>query len=260
MNDVSKTLYIPLWGKAYVSRRGIILEDRKAEEIWAEAGFPLRGKAASKWLAFYMGMRAAVFDRWLSDAMEQKPSATVLHLGCGLDSRVIRVGNGTHRWYDVDFPEVIGLRKRHYSENGQYRMLGADLRAEEWLEEIEGEEAIVVMEGISMYLSAEELEKLLCRLTARFGSCRILMDVYTEFAARMSRYRNPVNEVGVTCVYGLDDPMKLTGRTGLQFRKEHRMTPEDLIALLGKGERLIFRKVYAGKISDRLYRLYEFST
>ena len=46
MNNVSKTLYIPLYGKAYVSRKGLFLNDRKAEEIWEKKGFPLKGKAA----------------------------------------------------------------------------------------------------------------------------------------------------------------------------------------------------------------------
>ena len=31
MNNVNQTLYIPLYGKAYVSRKGIILNDKKAE-------------------------------------------------------------------------------------------------------------------------------------------------------------------------------------------------------------------------------------
>ena len=62
MNSVQKTMYIPLYGKAYVSHKGILLEDPKAEEIWAAEGFPLKGKSKSKWLAYCMGMRAAVFD------------------------------------------------------------------------------------------------------------------------------------------------------------------------------------------------------
>ena len=32
MNNVNRTLYIPLYGKAYVSRRGVILHDPKAEQ------------------------------------------------------------------------------------------------------------------------------------------------------------------------------------------------------------------------------------
>ena len=51
MNNVNKTLYIPLYGKAFVSKRGLFLSDKRAEEIWKAEGFKLRGKAASKWLA-----------------------------------------------------------------------------------------------------------------------------------------------------------------------------------------------------------------
>jgi O-methyltransferase involved in polyketide biosynthesis len=62
MNSVNKTMYIPLYGKAYVSKKGIILRDKKAEEIWNKEGFSLKGKSKSKWLAYFMGMRAAVYD------------------------------------------------------------------------------------------------------------------------------------------------------------------------------------------------------
>ncbi len=48
MNNVNKTLYIPLYGKAFVSKKNIILQDKKAEEIWAKEGFELKGKSKSK--------------------------------------------------------------------------------------------------------------------------------------------------------------------------------------------------------------------
>ena len=48
MNGVNKTLYIPLYGKASVSKKGIILKDKKAEMIWEREGFPLRGRAKFK--------------------------------------------------------------------------------------------------------------------------------------------------------------------------------------------------------------------
>ena len=56
MESVNKTLYIPLYGKAYVSRKGLFLDDPQARKIWDAEGFPLTGKAKSKWLAYYMGM------------------------------------------------------------------------------------------------------------------------------------------------------------------------------------------------------------
>ena len=257
MNSVNKTLYIPLYGKSYISKRGIILSDPKAEEIWAAEGFGLKGKSASKWLAYYMGMRAAVFDRWLKQRMEETPDAVVLHLGCGMDSRVYRVGMGGHLWYDVDFPEVIEARRKYYEESACYKMLGTDVCAPDYLERIEGKNAIIVMEGISMYLKREELMQLLARLAQHFENVSLLMDCYTEFAAKASRYKNPINDVGVTEVYGLDDPY-LLDKGGLQFIREHDMTPPDMIDQLQGMEKIIFKKLYAGAVAQKMYRLYEY--
>ena len=136
MTEVNKTLYIPLYGKSYVSKKGMILDDKKAEDIWSRVAFELKGKSKSKWLAYYMGMRARVFDDWLRDKLRDNVDATVIHIGCGLDSRVERVGAAENLWYDVDFPEVIEERRRYYSENGSYKMISADIRNEGWLSEI----------------------------------------------------------------------------------------------------------------------------
>ena len=35
------------------------------------------------------------------------------------------------------------------------------------------------------------------------------MDCYTGFAARASKYKNPINDVGVSVVYGIDEPKVL---------------------------------------------------
>jgi O-methyltransferase involved in polyketide biosynthesis len=253
MDNVNKTLYIPLYGKSYVSQKGIILRDEKAEEIWTAEGFPLKGKSKSKWLAYYMGMRSAVFDRWLTEKMEATPDAVVLHIGCGMDSRITRVGDRGRLWFDVDFPEVITQRRRYYEETDRYRMLCGDLRENDWLEQIPGNQAIVILEGISMYVTPEELATAFENLYEHFEQVQILMDCYTEFAAKASKYKNPINDVGVTQVYGLDDPAILPG-----YLCRHEMTPSDLVDQLQGMERKIFRTLYAGKTADKMYRLYEF--
>lgn len=257
MNSVNKTLYIPLYGKAYVSRKGIILHDPQAEEIWEAEGFPLKGKSRSKWLAYYMGMRSAVFDRWVQEKLEAEPEAVVLHIGCGMDSRCLRVQTQGRAWFDVDFPEVIAERKRYYRESDCYHMICTDARDTAWLERISGENAIVVMEGVSMYLNPKELGQMLNDICSRFGRVSVLMDCYTEFAAKASSFKNPINDVGVTQVYGLDDP-KMLETPGLQLLGEKEMTPEDLIEELKGMEQRVFRQLYAGAVAKKMYRLYEF--
>ena len=257
MNNVNKTLYIPLYGKAYVSRRGVILQDTKAEEIWAAEGFPLKGKSAPKWLSFYMGMRAAVFDRWVKQQLQATPDAAVLHLGCGMDSRNLRVGDTSVMWYDIDFEDVIAQRRKYYTETEKYKMLGADVRNDDFQTKIPLKKAIVIMEGISMYLTREELYQVFTKLSRYFEKIVVLMDCYTEFAAKASKYKNPINDVGVTQVYGLDDPV-LAECESLRFACALDMTPDDLIDQLRGSEKLIFSKLYAGSVARKMYRLYEY--
>jgi O-methyltransferase involved in polyketide biosynthesis len=260
MNGVNKTLYIPLYGKAYVSKLGIILNDKRAEEIWNAEGFKLKGKSKSKWLAYYMAMRSAIYDEWVQSMINVNPNAIVLHIGCGLDSRIERVCAKNIQWYDVDFPEVIEERRKYFEETDSYHMLVADMRTNDWKKTIKPNcDAIILMEGVSMYFDPEELNRLLTELANHFKSVKILMDCYTEGAAKISKYKNPINDVGVTAVYGYDDPTALAERSGLSFIREYNMTPDKYIDELKGVERLIFKRLFAGKIAKSMYRMYEFS-
>lgn len=88
-----------------------------------------------------------------------------------------------------------------------------------------GRSAIVVLEGFSMYLKRDKLRKLLASLTNHFAPVCVLVDCYTVFAARASKYKNPINKVGVTQLYGIDSPCELEEGTGLAFLKEHDLPP-----------------------------------
>lgn len=260
MNSVNKTLYIPLYGKAYVSRKGLFISDKKAEEIWEKEQFPLKGKSKSKWLAYYMGIRSAVFDQWVKEQLSAQAEPAVIHIGCGMDSRAERIGCVGCKWYDVDFGEVIEERKRYFSQSESYKMIAGDARECAWLDNIpERKNAVVIMEGVSMYLKAEEVQNLIKALTAHFEQVSLLMDCYTVKAAELSKYKNPINDVGVTTVYGIDDPA-LFEKDNFSFVKEHDMTPEKFVDELCGMEKKIFSVVFAGSFSKKIYRLFEYKS
>lgn len=77
-------------------------------------------------------------------------------------------------------------------------------------------------------------------------------------AAKASKYKNPINDVGVTTVYGMDDPKLLEEGTGMVFLKEYDMTPVSMIAALQPFEKIVFKHVFAGKFAKSLYRMYEY--
>lgn len=149
-------------------------------------------------------------------------------------------------------------RKKYYEETDTYHMLAVDARKTEWVKTIAAQNAIVVLEGISMYFKPEEMQHLLKALKEHFSTVKILMDCYTVRAAKASKYKNPVNDVGVTCVYGIDAPEIFENSTGMVFVKEHDITPVHMINQLKNLERMAFKFIFGGKIAKGMYRMYEY--
>lgn len=258
MKEVHKTLFIPLYGKARVSKENRILHDPMAEKIWEAEGFPIRGKGKSKWLAYAMAMRARVFDDWTEEMLCANPEALVLQIGCGLDSRCLRVKAPYLHWIDTDFPEVLSLRKKYYEEDEAYRMMALDASKPEQLETLpDGESAVLLLEGVSMYLTNEQVRRLLQALGKKYARLQILMDVYTALGARASKYKNPVKDVGVAEVYGIEEIRSLLKDTKIGCRAEHSLTPDFLVNALKPLERAFFRAVFAERLYRKFYRLYE---
>ena len=117
--------------------------------------------------------------------------------------------------------------------------------------------AIVVLEGISMYLSREQLHGFFAALEEKYRKLCILMDIYTEFGAKASKYKNPVNDVGVTKLYGIDEIDDVIGGLRISFVKEHTFTPAALVNELRPLDRTFFRLMFTGRVYRKIYRLVE---
>ena len=258
MNEVNKTLFIPLYGKSKVSKQKIILDDPMAEKIWAEEGFELSGKSKSKWLAYNMAMRARVFDDWTDSMLEADSDSLVLHIGCGLDSRCKRVKRPYKVWVDCDFPDVIEARKQYYSESDNYKMQVLDASDASQIKNLpDSKTAIIVLEGISMYLTHEQLHNFFEALQAKYSKLHILMDVYTEFGVRASKFKNPVNDVGVTKLYGIDDIAAILEGLNITCKAEHSFTPSELVEQLKPSDKRFFKLLFTGSFYRKIYRLFE---
>ena len=261
MNEVNKTLFIPLYGKSTVSRKKIILKDPDAERIWDKEAFPIHGRSKSKWLAYNMAMRARVFDDWTEEMLRRNKDALVLHIGCGLDSRSRRVSSPYRAWVDCDLPDVISIRKKYYSETENYHMISLDASAPGQTGSLpDSDTAIVILEGISMYLSDDQLKEFFRALDARYRRLHILMDIYTEFGARASRYKNPVNDVGVSSLYGIDNIDNILTGSDIRLIAEHSFTPAALVNELKITDRLVFRLLFMNRLYGKIYRLLEFAS
>lgn len=255
MTNESKTLFIPLYGKAAMSREGIF-SDKTAERIVASLPQEMEKVDTSRRLAIFMAMRAALYD----DAVRQnaKIPHIIIHLGCGLDSRCERAEHGAVCWYDVDFPDVIAVRRQFYRESERYRMLPSSIMDFAWMDEIDyhGEHVQILMEGVSMYLSESDMKALFGEIQRRFGHCDFLFDAYTTFGARCSRLKNPVNKVGARLDFAMDNSHILE-TPQIVFSSEIPMVNRKIVDILPKSDRRKFAVM--GRFYKRFYRMFRYT-
>ncbi len=92
------------------------------------------------------------------------------------------------RWFDVDLPQVIALRRQLYSESETYRMVGSSVTDPGWIDELPaGGPVLIVAEGLLMYLTPADVTELLHRLVDRFDTGELLADLLSEWGPRLSR-------------------------------------------------------------------------
>lgn len=209
LTEEKETMLITLYSRAIESRSvDPWLRDPWAEQAVDKIDYDFGSIKLSKVEPLAIAIRAKQFDRWVCDWIAEHPTSTVLHLGCGLDSRVFRVDpSSTVRWFDVDYPEVIDLRRELYPERDNYRMLGSSLLEPGWLDDVPGDlPAMIVAEGVMMYLPADGAEALLKRLADHFPSGRIGFDAVSKRGARLAGADKAVSATGATFGWGLDDP------------------------------------------------------
>lgn len=51
-----------------------------------------------------MTTMARIIDEICTEYLKWKSNIIIIHLGCGLDSRCLRVKYSSNKWYDIDFP------------------------------------------------------------------------------------------------------------------------------------------------------------
>jgi O-methyltransferase involved in polyketide biosynthesis len=103
-----------LYGRALESRSAHpILRDPHAKRVVGMIDYDFRKLGVQGVVVTSIALRARPFDSWTAAFLARHPQATVLHLGCGLDSRAERLDPAPGvAWFDVDYPEVIELRRR----------------------------------------------------------------------------------------------------------------------------------------------------
>lgn len=248
-----ETYLATLYGKALdAAVENPILGDRFAAEAIARIDYDFKALKLPKGGEVTLPMRAWHFDQWTRAFLSANPESTVLHLGCGLDTRVYRIDPGPKvRWFDVDLPDVIALREQLYPERDGYRRIGASVTEPTWLEAIPGDTPVlVVAEGLVMYLHQKDGTALFRRITERFPSGQLAFDGYSGAMVRLVSRFATVRGAKVELVWGIDDPHELEK----QVPKLHLVEEVEFLTMPGLVGRLS-RNWFSGAMYGIMGRL-----
>ena len=247
-----ETMLMMLSSKAIQSQwKNPILRDPWAEEAMRHIDYDmsktLTGVASwGMWKEIgctIIATRAATFDQLTNRYLADAPNATVLHVGCGMDSRVFRVDPPANvQWFDVDYPDVIDLRRQLFPERGaSYHLIGAPLDDLRWLDEVPRDRpGLFIAEGVLHYLSETEVKALLNAVVAHFPGGQMIFDICNSMIVK--RTGANVGGTGATYKWGLDDPQDIQQlEPKLELIKEFRPSEQVAFSRFPLWWRAIYR-------------------
>jgi len=170
-----------------------------------------------------LAARHALIDRQVTAILAEIPSANIISIGSGLETRAFRIKGG--KWFEIDDPGIIDYKNRMLPgaecENPLQRIPcdfshGALERA---LDQIPGSSTnVFIIEGVFYYLTDEELEQTLKLISNHSPYHRLLCDHITrQFASTFSkRFNAKIRALGADLKHASDVELSRYGYQSLQ--------------------------------------------
>jgi O-methyltransferase involved in polyketide biosynthesis len=199
IGDVASTSFITLYCHALETLSDDpILSDPKSVEIMTELNRTLARSenllartlvagALDRMLVVHIAIRAQKYDDYARDFLKKFPEGVIVNIGCGLDSRFLRVDNGKVTLYDLDLPEIIGIKKTFFEKTERYHLISSSVMDFEWMAVVRQHSGpfLFMAEGVFMYLEGRDVRSLVLKLQETFPGSELVCEVVNAFWLRL---------------------------------------------------------------------------
>jgi O-methyltransferase involved in polyketide biosynthesis len=190
LGNVQKTLFLPMWGRAFESKKANpLLIDKTALEIIEKVDydFSIATQNLSELTQLAWILRSLAVDETIKKFLGKYPKATIVNIGCGLDTTFDRIDNGSLTWYDLDLPDVIALRKNFIQESERRKFISCSFLDQGWLKEITiVENVLFIAAGVFYYFEGDQVKDFLIRLADSFPGSEIFFDVSSPYGVKVA--------------------------------------------------------------------------
>jgi len=198
IGDVASTSFISLYCHALETLSdNPIISDPKSVEIMTELNKTLSRSdntldrtlvtgTLDRKLVVHIAIRAKKYDEYARDFLKKYPEGVIVNIGCGLDSRFLRVDNGKVIFFDLDLPEIIGIRKGFFEETERYHLIASSVLDFEWMAVVRQHSGpfLFMAEGVFMYLEGRDVRSLVLKLQETFPGSGLVCEVVNSFWLR----------------------------------------------------------------------------
>ena len=206
INGSAETMLQSFYARAqYSKRKNHKFYDAKAVELVDKIDYDFSAAAKDSAMGKGVIARTIVFDELVKNYIEKNPGCTVVNIACGLDTRFYRMDNGKITWYNLDLPETIAIRNQIFEESGRVSTIGISALDSAWPKEVKVRgKMLFIIEGLSMYLTAEENGKILKIIKDNFDNAYILMECLAKTWVKKEEIEKSIQQTGSKFVFGAD--------------------------------------------------------
>ncbi len=207
LEGVPLTLLIPLHIRAVESKKKKpLIYDEKAIEMMDGIDFDFSKLKIKKLSTVSSMFRIRKFDKETKDFITRNPKGTIVNIGCGLDTRFSRIDNGQITWYDMDFQEVIDIKRNFFEETPRYKFISLSASDFDWINKIQEKRNVLFLaEGVFMYLEEKNVKDILLNIVNNFENSKIVFDLCTKFIVKKSKsFLPPMLRESAVFHFGVD--------------------------------------------------------
>lgn len=209
---IADTLFITLCAKSVESKKKHpLIKDEKACELVAGIDYDFSKFRNAKTSTTGVAIRAAYFDEVVRNFIEHTIAPVVVLVGCGLDTRVHRLGNISNRafFYHLDLPEVIPFRESVLPPAVNESYIAASMLDTSWMGRVQQEQPnsriLIIIEGVLMYFNEADNRFVFKELANRFPGAVIHFDMLNKWMSRKSAVHDTVRKTKAVFKYGVNN-------------------------------------------------------
>ncbi|MDD1675483.1 MAG: class I SAM-dependent methyltransferase [Methanomicrobiales archaeon] len=134
----------------------------------------------------HIALRAKKYDDYAREFLQRFPDGVVVNIGCGLDSRFLRIDNGQVILYDLDLPEIIEIKKVFFKETKRYHLIASSVLDFDWMEPVMQHKGpfLFMAEGVFMYLDGDDVRSLVLKIQEIFRGSELVCEVVNSLWLR----------------------------------------------------------------------------